>query len=148
MNPPLGEAGLQQAITSLDTVRVRATEETRAAGLAGLAGTMYGVTVPVKSGQGVLLTPPIGQGMGVRFEELDRTIFLPPDVLELADHGPGRTQRLETMQGWRSWVRLESGEWREVGEPAARRVSNSAPDQHEPPASPTERLLRFIGLKR
>lgn len=146
-NQPLVDAGAEQPITFMDTVRVRATEETQAAGIAGLVGIVYGDTIPSKSGQDVLLTPAIDYAVGVHLDELDRTVFLPRDVLEFIDHGLGRELRLKTRQGWASWVRLENAEWRQVEESTEFRATTGAHGQPEQ-KSLIRRLLRFLKLKR
>ena len=131
-NRPLVDTGAEQPITFGDTVRVRSTEETEAAGLAGLVGRVFGETIPSMSGEEVVLTPGMDYAIGVHFDELERMLFLPHDVLEFIDHGPNQSQQIKTERGLATWVRLESGEWKEVEEPAEQPVPKGVRAEPEP----------------
>lgn len=95
------------------------------------------------SGQEVALTCRIDYALGVHLPELDRTVFLPHDALEFIDHGPGQSMRLKTKQGWKTWVRLESGDWKELHEPAGPPVPEEVHPEPEP-ASFLARLLKAV----
>jgi hypothetical protein len=105
-NRPLIDVGAEQPITFGDTVRVRTTVETEAAGLAGLVGRVVRETMPSKSGQEVAPRPKIDCDIGVDFEELGRTLFLPHDVLEFIDYGLGLQKSFMTSRGDVTWVPL------------------------------------------
>jgi hypothetical protein len=145
-NRPLVDTGAEQPLTYGDTVRVRTTKEALAAGLAGLVGIVHGQTVPSSSGQEVALTPRIDYAVGVYFDELEQLIFLPHDVLEFIDHGPGQAVSLKTNRGYITWVRLESGEWKEVEGLAEQEVPTGINAEPKAP-SLIQRLLRFFRQK-
>ena len=149
--------GAEQPLTFGDTVRVRSTEEAQAAGLAGLVGKVVGETIPSMSGEQVVLPPQIDYAIGVSFDEFERTLFLPHDVLEFIDHqragdnslhaplefidhGPGQVFGIKTKRGRTAWVRRENGEWQEVEELAEPFVPTGVPTEPEP-ASLLRRLL-------
>jgi hypothetical protein len=142
-NRPLVDTGAEQPITFGDMVRVRPTEEAQAAGLAGLVGKVVGETMPSMSGEKGVLTPRIDYAIGVRFDEHEQTLFLPHDVLEFIDHGPGQVFRIQTKRGRTTWVRLESGEWTAIEEPVEPPMPTGGPPESEP-TSLLRRLLTFV----
>ena len=75
-----------------DTVRVRVTPETEAAGLAGCKGQVYGESVP--SSSGIAHDDIIGEltedyAVNVYFVGLGKDYWFTRDLLEFVDHAPG-----------------------------------------------------------
>ena len=95
-----------------DSVRVLAAPVTEAAGLAGLQGQVLGETTPSVTGVDVVGSAVSDYAINVHFEELDRSIWFAPDLLELVDHAPGTTITLDGLDGVdKRWTRAADGEW-------------------------------------
>lgn len=92
-----------------DNVRVLAHPVTDAAGLAGLQGQVFGETTPSVTGVDVVGNAVNDYAINVHFEELDRSIWFAPDLLELVDHAPGTTISLDGVD--KKWTRTADGEW-------------------------------------
>lgn len=98
-----------------DTVRIRETPETRAAGLAGLTGSIFGDTVPSANIVPVIGTPREDFAFGVHFDSLGETYWLAEELLEFVDGNAGMEISLEGVD--KKWVKAESGEWVEKPPP-------------------------------
>jgi hypothetical protein len=106
---PMETAWEQGPIGFGDNVRVLAAPVTEAAGLAGLQGQVFGETTPSVTGVDVVGSAGNEYAINVHFEELDRSIWFAPDLLELVDHAPGTTITLDGVE--RRWTRTAAGEW-------------------------------------
>lgn len=95
-----------------DHVRIRSTPETQAAGLAGLMGTVYGVTTPSILGVEVIGTPADDLALSVYFEDSGEELWFAPDLLEVMDHAAGTEIRLDGVA--KRWVRTSDGKWLEL----------------------------------
>ncbi len=91
-----------------DTVRVRDLPETRAKGLAGLTGQVYGLTTPSMTGVEVIGSPSEDFAVNVHFEGRGSSWFA-GELLEFVDHAPGTRLRINGTA--RSWVRTKDGSW-------------------------------------
>ena len=96
-----------------DRVRIRETEETRAAGFAGRVGELFGESIPSSSGAG----PVIGgrgedQAFSVFFEETREQLWFAPHLVEFVEDRAGQTM---TVDGGPSFIRDPDGDWRQVG---------------------------------
>ena len=100
MNPTFG-----------DNVRIRATKETQAAGVAGLQGQVSGETMPSVTGVEVIGTTTDDYAVGVRFEDRNESLWFVPELVEFLDHAPGTEIRLEGVG--KRWIRTEDGGWQE-----------------------------------
>ena len=103
-----------QPISFGDNVRVRNTAATRAAGVAGLTGPVYGETTPSVTGVDVIGELTSDYAINVYFEDRDESLWFAPDQLEFVDHGPGSEITIEGVD--KKWTRTESGEWEESPE--------------------------------
>jgi hypothetical protein len=113
--PPVMETNQVQPsehrdITFADTVRVKATPETEAAGLAGLTGEVVGQSVPSISGA----SPIIGSltedyAVNVFFADRNEGHWFAEQLLEFVAHTPGAELRLDGVAG--QWVRDADGKW-------------------------------------
>ncbi len=100
-----------QQISFGDNVRVRDTAATRAAGVAGLTGPVYGETTPSVTGVDVIGEVTRDYAINVHFEERGESLWFAPDQLEFVDHGAGTEITLDGVD--KKWTRTESGEWQE-----------------------------------
>jgi hypothetical protein len=92
-----------------DNVRVRPTPETKALGVAGQVGQVYGETTPSITGV-VVVGQPVGDcALNVHFDGRTDTLWFAPELLELVDHAAGTEIRLEGVP--KTWTRCSSGEW-------------------------------------
>ena len=96
-----------------DNVRVRETPATKAAGIAGRAGNVHGVTKPSLSRVEILGELSGDQAIHVYFDDLNRGYWLDPGLVEFIDHAPGAAIRLQGVP--KQWTRSADGEWRESG---------------------------------
>jgi hypothetical protein len=97
-------------ITFGDTVRVKATPETEAAGLAGLTGEVCGQSVPSISGASPIIGPMNEDyAVNVFFADRDEAHWFVEQLLEFVDHTPGAELRLDGVAG--QWVRDADGKW-------------------------------------
>lgn len=94
-----------------DRVRVRTTDVTQRARIAGLEGQIYGHTTPSVTGVQVIGTSPEDIAINVNIEGHAETYWLAPDQLEFIDHGHGTEVRLAGVD--KSWVRDSDGAWNE-----------------------------------
>ena len=95
-----------------DNVRVRDTPDTRALGLAGLVGQVYGETTPSYTG-----VPVIGQlnqdyAVNVHFKDRDEEFWFSAESLVFCDFGAGTEITLDGVP--KKWTRSETGEWIET----------------------------------
>jgi hypothetical protein len=99
-------------ITFGDNVRVRATQETEARGLAGLMGQVYGETAPSVTGVPIIGKPARDHAVNVHFKGRSETLWFAEELLEFVDHAPG----IEIGGGGisKKFVRNDSGEWIET----------------------------------
>lgn len=102
-----------------DNVRIRSTEETEAAGFAGLNGKVYGFTIPSVTGVELIGSSPDDAGINVFFEERDLAVWFAPQLIEVVDHGAGTELRLEGID--KRWIRTADGGWREESVAEGRR---------------------------
>jgi hypothetical protein len=100
-----------QPISFGDTVRVRHTEATRAAGVAGLTGPVYGETTPSVTGVDVIGEVTGDYAINVYFKDREESLWFAPDLLEFVDHGVGAEITINGVN--KKWTRTESGEWEE-----------------------------------
>jgi hypothetical protein len=97
-------------ITFGDTVRVKATPETEAAGLAGLTGEVYGQSVPSISGASPIIGPlSKDYAVNVFFTDRNETHWFAEQLLEFVHHTPGAELQLDGVAG--QWVRDADGKW-------------------------------------
>ena len=99
-------------ITFGDNVRVRASAETEARGVAGLLGQVYGETTPSVTGVVVIGEVMRDHALNVRFEGRTETLWFAPELLEFVDHAAGAEIRLHGVP--KKWVRTATGEWTEI----------------------------------
>lgn len=96
-----------------DKVRVLSSPATDAAGISGLAGCIYGESVPSSSGVVVLGKLAADYAVNVFIEERQEGFWLDPSLVEFADHGAGAEI---TIQGSPvKLVRQTDGSWSESG---------------------------------
>src|SRR5262245_50026377 len=117
-----------------DTVRVKATQETEAAGVAGLTGEVYGQSVPSISGA----SPIIGEltkdyAVNVFFPDRNESHWFAEQFLEFVNHTPGAELRLDGVAS--NWVRDADGKWELTGD---------VPDAPEAKPGLFSRLLKRI----
>jgi len=94
-----------------DNVAIRSTEDTRAAGYAGLRGVVYGLTTPSVTGVEVIGEPVDDRALNVRFDDLGKDAWFATHLVELIDYNPGMEIRLEGVPV--RWVRAADGSWLE-----------------------------------
>ena len=94
-----------------DNVRIRSTPDTEAAGVAGLAGQVYGVTTPSVTGVGVIGRISDDIAFNVYFDDRGEALWFARDLIEFIDHAPGT---VVSWDGVPTKVRTESGEWEEI----------------------------------
>ena len=95
-----------------DNVRVVATPETEAAGLAGRSGQVYGETTPSSTGVDVIGELASDFAINVYFDDLSQGFWLAPQLLEFIDHAPGTEMQLDGSPV--KSVRQPDGSWVEV----------------------------------
>lgn len=96
-------------ITFGDLVRVRATPETKAAGIAGLEATCTGFTQPSSSQVDVFGELQDDYALSIMFEESSDQLWLDPGLLEFIDHGAGMEIGLDGVD--KKWTRTADGDW-------------------------------------
>jgi hypothetical protein len=114
-----------------DSVRVRATPQTEAAGYAGRTGQVMGSTEPSETGVPVIGDAADDYALAVSFDGADEEVWFAPELLELVDHGAGMEITLGAGSS-RKWVRNADGGWDEV--------------RLDPPSSQPTMLQRLRGL--
>lgn len=92
-----------------DNVRIIDCPETRAKGIAGLVGCVYGETTPSVTGVDVIGNAADDFALHVNFEEIEDEIWIAPELVVFLDHGAGQTITLDGVD--KEWVRADSGEW-------------------------------------
>ncbi len=90
-----------------DRVRVKESPETRAAGIAGLEGDIYGVTTPSVTNVEVVGGAPDDCAFNVSFESRKETFWIRPDLVEVLHHNAG----MEMVVGNIRAVRQPDGNW-------------------------------------
>ena len=108
-----------QPIDFGDTVRVRSTPATQAAGVAGLVGPVYGVTTPSVTGVKVIGQLNEDRAIHVFVEGRTEPLWFAPDPLEFIDHGAGAVATIKGVN--KQWRRNADGTWTE--EPTGQRVT-------------------------
>jgi hypothetical protein len=130
MNQPLEH----RDISFGDTVRVKATPDTEAAGLAGLTGEVNGQSVPSISGASPIIGPLTEDyAVNVFFADRDESHWFAEQLLEFVDHTPGAALRLDGVAG--QWVRDGNGKWE---------LTADVPDTPEAKPGLLGRLLKRI----
>ena len=121
MGRPLIREALGEPVEATfgDNVRVRATPETEAAGVAGLSGQVFGETTPSVTAVEVIGDPEHDHAINVHFEDLNHAYWFAPHLLEVVDHGPGTEIRLDGVD--KRWTRAAEGEWIEESTVKAKR---------------------------
>jgi hypothetical protein len=94
-----------------DRVRIKASQETEALGLAGRVGQIYGWTTPSVTGVSVIGSTADDYAVNVHFEALDDSFWFSEDLVERVDRGEGTVISLEGRDS--EWVRRADGEWEE-----------------------------------
>lgn len=103
------------AIAFGDNVRILPSAATDGAGITGLAGSIYGETVPSASGVSVLGELADDYAVNVFVEELNKDFWLDPSLVEFIDYGAGAEI---TIQGSPvKIVRQADGSWAEIESP-------------------------------
>ena len=100
-----------KTLTFGDTVRVRTTELTVAAELAGLKGSIHGETTPSETEVDVIGDLREDYAINVFFEDKELSLWFEPDFLEFIDHGAGTEITLDGVD--KKWTRAEDGSWNE-----------------------------------
>ena len=128
-----------------DRVRVRVTAVTEAAGLAGLAGQVFGFTTP-----SVTAIVPIGdaaadRAYSVSIEARGAEFWLTPDLLEFVDHGAGTKIKIG-LHG-QEMVRTAAGTWEPVTSEGAPETAGPAQTRPapEPAAAKKKPWWKFWG---
>jgi hypothetical protein len=99
-----------------DHVRIRVSEATTAAGIAGLEGSVSGFTTPSVTGVEVIGKTDEDYALAVMVEaRSDETFWLPEELVEFLDHAPG-TEIWVTGARTKE-VRNPDGSWRQVAIP-------------------------------
>jgi hypothetical protein len=92
-----------------DNIRVRATADTEAHGVAGLVGQVYGWTTPSVTRVSVIGQLTDDYAVNVHFDDRKETFWFVPELLEFIDHAVGTEIRVGGVP--KSRVRSETGEW-------------------------------------
>ena len=100
----------EMAISFGDNVRVLPTLETDEAGISGKQGAVYGETTPSSTGIEVIGEVLNDYAINVHFEQLDKSVWLAPELLEFVNHGEGT----EIVIGNHRAVRRGDGSWQET----------------------------------
>jgi hypothetical protein len=90
-----------------DRVLVLATSETVSAGVAGLAGDVYGFTTPSLTGVDVIGGAPEDYALNVNLDSKGEAFWFRPDLLELLHRNAG----LEISVGGITTIRQADGRW-------------------------------------
>jgi hypothetical protein len=91
-----------------DRVRIKASPETEAAGVAGLEGDVYGFTTPSVTGVSVIGGSPHDHALNVSIENRG-ALWFRPDLVEVLHHNAG----LEVSVGNVKAIRRADGSWSE-----------------------------------
>jgi hypothetical protein len=92
-----------------NSVRIKSSPETINAGLAGKIGRVFGETTP--SMMDVDLIGPLKEdyALNVYFEDIKKSFWFDPSLLENLDNGAGTTMTLDGVE--REWIKDENGQW-------------------------------------
>ena len=91
-----------------DKVGVRSLPETVELGVAGLKGSVYGVTTPSVTGVDVVGELKEDRALNVHFSDLGKAFWFAPHLLEFVDHGAGT----EIEITGKKLIRSADGTWR------------------------------------
>ena len=94
-----------------DRVRILPDPTTEQRGFVGKIGEVYGQTTPSVTNPTIVGTPEKDYAVNVFFEDSGEQIWFPEHLVELVDHNPGATFRLEGHED--EFVRNEDGSWLE-----------------------------------
>lgn len=94
-----------------DNVRVRESQETRALGIAGRVGSIFGFTTPSITNVNVVGAKTEDLAYSVHIEERNEQFWLAPELIEFLDHGEGVEMRLDGVP--MTWKREADGSWSE-----------------------------------
>ncbi len=94
-----------------DSVRIKASPETEALGIACRSGIFYGFTTPSVSGIVVVGSKTEDLAYSISIEEMNQRFWLAPDLVEFEDHGAGTEIRLDGVR--KTWRREANGSWTE-----------------------------------
>jgi hypothetical protein len=103
-----------------DHVRVLESPETRAAGLVGREGVIYGFTTPSVTSVDVVGGAPEDHALNVFFEAESTSIWIRPDLVEFLAFDAGAEMSIDGASV--KWVRNAEGGWDEVPIEGARPV--------------------------
>ena len=92
-------------------VRILSDPVTDERGFAGKVGEVYGQTTPSVTNPVVIGTPLKDYAVSVFFEDSQEQHWFPEHLVELLDHNPGATIRLDGVD--KEWVRNAHGGWDE-----------------------------------
>jgi hypothetical protein len=115
-----------------DRVRVAATSETEAVGIAGREGEVFGFTTPSVTLVDVVGGAPDDLAFNVSFSDTGESFWLRPDLIDLIDHNEGLEIRVGNVRA----VRQADGSWLET-------TSSLVPH-----ASVLSRVLSWFGLSK
>jgi hypothetical protein len=94
-----------------DNVRVQRIPVTEAAGVAGMAGQIFGFTTPSATHIEVIGEVTDDFAVNVHMAERKEAFWFAANLLEFVDHGPGTEITLQGVA--KKWARRETGEWEE-----------------------------------
>lgn len=109
----------QEFISFGDTVRIRATRETRRLGIAGKTGSVYGETRAKPERDEIIGESSASFVFQVYMPDRNDMFWMVPELLEFVDHNPGMEIRLNGRE--KGWIRQDSGEWEALEPPRSRR---------------------------
>ncbi len=89
-----------------DRVRILDTGATRAVGLAGLSGVVYGETTPSTTNVEVIGNVKNDYAINVYFDQSAKQFWFGTDQLKFLDHHPGSTATIDGVN--KKWVRTPS----------------------------------------
>lgn len=123
-----------------DAVRAVTAPETEALGVAGLPGSVTGVSMPAISGVPVVGVVTDDHAYNVRFEETGKEYWLSRALIEFVDHAPGTV--IELTGVIKKWVRSADGRWVELAAP-----SDATTETRPASGSLFQRVLSLLKLR-
>ena len=99
-----------------DNVSIRSSPETENIGIAGLSGHVCGETTPSVIDVEVIGICETDYAINVFVEELQKSFWLSPALVEFVDHAAGTEISIAGVN--KKWVRSENGEWVEQNQKA------------------------------
>jgi hypothetical protein len=116
-----------QSISFGDHVRVLSTEATQQLGVASLTGIVYGETMPYTMGIDVIGELTSDYAINVYFDNLQRSFWFAPELLELVDHAAGTEITLKGVS--KKWTKTAAGQWQEknIRDSESRKTSGKKP---------------------